>query len=241
MPWKVLLLGPNGQLGRDIRREHDRIGSPFALITLARDRLDVAARGQVRSVLGGAAFDVLVNCAACTGVDQAEDDATEAFAVNARAVREMAEICADKGARFMHFSTDYVFGGDATRASPLREDEPAAPVNVYGASKFQGELLASLAHDDLVILRVASLFGVSGVGGRGGNFVETVLRLGRERGELKIVDDQIMSPTATATFRCADSRTLHLRKATALEPHQQPIYDALGIHPDAGGFVKTVI
>ena len=194
----VLLLGPNGQLGHDILRAHGNSGVPFDLLPLARDKLDLAEPGAVERVLGGLEFDTAVNCAACTRVDEVEDNATLAFAVNAHAVATMAQVCAAKRARLLHISTDYVFGGDIERATPLREDDPTAPVNVYGASKAMGETLARLASDDVVILRVASLFGVAGASGKGGNFVDTMIRAGRERGALRVVDDQTMSPTATA-------------------------------------------
>ena len=197
-PCRVLLLGPNGQLGHDVRWAHVQAGEPFDLVPLARARLDVAAPGAVERVLGGLEFDVLVNATACNMVDKAEDDAAPAFAVNAHAVQAMARVCAAKGARFLHVSTDYVFGGDAARTRPLCEDDPAAPVNVYGASKAMGETLARLACEDVVILRVASLFGTAGAGGKGGNFVETMIRVGREKGALRVVDDQTMSPTAAA-------------------------------------------
>ena len=197
MRLRVLLLGPNGQLGYDVRRAHAAAGEPFELHPLARDRVDIAMPGAVERVLCGLDFDAIVNCSAYTGVDEAEDKAALAFAVNAHAVRAMARVCAAKGARLVHASTDYVFGGDAARDRPLREDDPTAPVNVYGASKAMGETFARLASDDVVILRVASLFGVAGAGGKGGNFVETMIRAGREKGALQVVDDQTMSPTAT--------------------------------------------
>ena len=195
---RVLLLGPNGQLGQDVIRAHVRAGDPFELCALARDRLDVAAPGAVERVLGGMDFDVLVNATAHNLVDRAEEEPAPAFAVNAHAVGAMARACAARGARFFHVGTDYVFGGDAARGRPLREDDPPAPVNVYGASKALGETLARLACEDTVILRVASLFGTAGAGGKGGNFVETMIRNGREKGLLRVVDDQTMSPTATA-------------------------------------------
>ena len=198
MPLKVLLLGPDGQLGQDIRRAHAAADGAFDLVPLPRKALDVADAGSTERVLGGLQFDALVNCAAYTHVDRAEDDATAAFAVNAHAVQSLARLCADKKARLLHVSTDYVFGGDPWRQRPLREDDPIAPVNVYGASKAMGETLARLACDDAVILRTASLFGVAGAGGKGGNFVETMIRAGREKGTLRVVDDQTMSPTATA-------------------------------------------
>ena len=195
---RVLLLGPNGQLGRDIVLAHEESGEPVDLLSLARDKLDVTAPRAVERILGSLEFDALVNCAACTRVDEVEDHADLAFAINAHAVQAMARVCAAKRARLVHVSTDYVFGGDAARSRPLREDDPTAPVNVYGASKAMGETLARLESDDVVILRVASLFGVAGASGKGGNFVETMIRAGTEKGALRVVDDQTMSPTSTA-------------------------------------------
>ncbi len=195
---RVVLLGPNGQLGHDICRAHEDAGETFQLVQLARDRLDVAVSGAVAHILGGLEFDVLVNCSSFHKTDEVEDNATLAFAVNAHAVQAMAQACAAKRARLIHFSTDYVFGGDAGRTLPLCEDDHIAPVNVYGASKAMGETLANLAHDDVVILRVASLFGVAGSSSKGGNFVETIIRVAREKGTLRVVDEQDMSPTATA-------------------------------------------
>ena len=195
---KVLLLGPNGQLGHDIRKAHENAGTPFDLLAVGRDRLDVSQPEAVARELGDVQFDVLVNCTGYHRTDEAEDNAERAIAVNAHAVESMAKLCAHKGARLLHISTDYVFGGDVERRQALREDDPVAPVNVYGASKALGETLARLAYEDVVILRVASLFGVAGASGKGGNFVETMIRLGREGKMVRVVDDQIMSPAATA-------------------------------------------
>ena len=196
---RVVLLGSNGQLGHDVRRACAEAGEPFELVPLARDRLDVSVAGAVERVLGETSFDALVNCTGYHKTDEVEDNAALAFAVNAHAVEAMARVCAAKGARFVHVSTDYVFGGDAARARPLREDDPTAPVNVYGASKAMGETLARLACEDTVVLRVASLFGVAGSRSKGGgNFVETAIRVAREKGALRAVDDQTMSPTSTA-------------------------------------------
>ena len=193
----AVLLAPHGQLGHDVVRAHAESGAPFDLVPIPREELDVGVPGSLESALGGRQFQVLVNCAAYTRVDEAEDNATDAFTVNAHAVQTMARVCARKGARFVHVSTDYVFGGDRALRRPLREDDPMAPVNVYGASKAMGETLVRLESDDVVVLRVASLFGVAGVSGKGGNFVETMIRAGRERGALRVVDDQTMSPTTT--------------------------------------------
>ncbi|MDE0056306.1 MAG: dTDP-4-dehydrorhamnose reductase [Gammaproteobacteria bacterium] len=195
---RVVLLGPNGQLGSDIQRWHEKTGAPFELLALGRDRLDVASTDAIERRLEGIDFDALINCTGYHRTDEVEDNATLAVAVNAHAVKTLAEVCASQRARLIHISTDYVFGGDAGRADPLMEDDPVAPVNVYGASKALGETLANLVLDDLVILRVASLFGVAGASGKGGNFVETMIRVGTEKGELRVVYDQTMSPTSTA-------------------------------------------
>ena len=192
---RVLLLGPNGQLGHDIRSAHEEAGEPFELLPLARDRLDVSVSGAVERVLDEFAFDALVNCTSYHKTDEVEDNATLAFAVNAHAVHAMARACAAKRARFFHVSTDYVFGGDVTRAQPLREEDPPSPLNVYGASKAVGETLARRTCEDAVILRVASLFGVAGPSGKSENFVDTIIRLGQEKEVLRVVDDQVMSPT----------------------------------------------
>ena len=198
MRLKAVLVGPRGQLGHDLRRAHAESGESIELIPLPRERLNLAMRGRVEQVLGDLKFDVLVNCAAYTRVDEAEDNEAHAFAVNAHAVRAMARVCAAKRARLLHISTDYVFGGELKRRRPLREDDSTAPVNIYGASKAMGERLARFEADDVVILRVASLFGEAGAGGRDGNFVETIVRAAREKRPLRVVDDQAMSPTATA-------------------------------------------
>lgn len=195
---RVVLLGPNGQLGTDIQRWHEKTGAPFDLMTLGRDRLDVASPDAIERRLGEFDLDAVINCTGYHRTDDVEDNAALAVAVNAHAVKALAEVCASKRARLIHVSTDYVFGGDAGRADPLTEDDPVAPVNVYGASKALGETLANLVLDDLVIVRVASLFGVAGASGKGGNFVETMIRVGTENGELRVVDDQTMSPTSTA-------------------------------------------
>ena len=194
---KVVLLGPNGQLGHDIRAAHAQAGEPFELVPLGRGVLDVTAP-DLEARLMELPFDVLLNCTGYHKTDEVEDNAALAFAVNAHAVQRMARACERRRAQLVHVSTDYVFGGDTARTVPLREDDPIAPVNVYGASKALGETLARLVCEDVVVLRVASLFGVAGASGKGGNFVETMLRLGRERGALTVVDDQVMSPTATA-------------------------------------------
>ena len=210
---KVLLLGGNGQLGQDVQRVHGVAGEPFALTVPSRRELDVSSPTDMERQLAARDFEALVNCTGYHKTDEVEDNATLAFAVNAQAVQLMARACAAKNARLLHVSTDYVFGGDRERRIPLTEHDATAPVNVYGASKAMGETLAALETERLVVLRVASLFGVAGASGKGGNFVETMLRVGSESGQLRVVADQFMSPTATADV--ADVVVQMLRRADA--------------------------
>lgn len=191
-----LVLGANGQLGSDLLRAAERRHGHIELLPIGRKELDVSAVETIRPALESRLFDALINCTSYHKTDEVERNATQAFAINAHAVMAMAEVCHAKGAAFIHVSTDYVFDGE--KGQPYVEADCATPINVYGASKAMGERLAQLAHERTYILRVASLFGVAGASGKGGNFVETMLRLGKEKGELRVVGDVRMSPTSTA-------------------------------------------
>jgi dTDP-4-dehydrorhamnose reductase len=194
---KALLLGPNGQLGTDIRAAFEAGGTPVSVLTpLGRDAVDLSDIEAATAAIAAQDFDVLVNCSSYHKTDEVEGNAQAAITINAHLVARLAAICGEKRARLVHVSTDYVFGGQEKR-SPLIETDAPAPLNVYGASKLMGESLAIASGADVLILRVASLFGVAGASGKGGNFVETMIRFGKERGALKVVADQIMSPTAT--------------------------------------------
>ena len=193
---KALLLGPNGQLGTDIRSVNNRRGEPIEILPIGRAQVDLSDVEAAISSLRECKFDVLINCSSYHKTDEVEANAQQAFRINAHLAKRLAELAGEQGASFFHFSTDYVFGGQP-RCLPLPENAPKAPINIYGASKAMGEDLALLANCDTRIVRVASLFGVAGASGKGGNFVETMLRLARERGELRVVADQTMSPTST--------------------------------------------
>ena len=194
---KTILLGANGQLGTDLQQAVNDRETAVSLVPLFRSDLDVSNVDAIADELASRDFDALINCTSYHKTDEVETNATQGFTINAHAVQALANVCRDKNAKFVHISTDYVF--DGTAASPLTEADAPGPINVYGASKFMGERLASLAHPDgTYILRVASLFGIAGASGKGGNFVETMIKVGRDRGELKVVDDVTMSPTATA-------------------------------------------
>jgi dTDP-4-dehydrorhamnose reductase len=194
---KILLLGANGQLGTDLIAANTESAHTNEVTCVLRAELDVSEPERIASVIDAHSFDVLVNCTGYHKTDEVEHNGARAVAINSAAPQAMAKICAAKGARFIHISTDYVFGGYGP-VLPLRETDAPAPVNVYGATKLLGENLAFAANPNTLVLRVASLFGVAGASSKGGNFVETMLRIGKEKGELRVVSDQVMSPTATA-------------------------------------------
>ena len=203
---RLVLLGARGQLGSDFLRAHERAGEPFAVTAFSHRDLDIAKPGQL-DALTNLRFDALVNCTGYHNTDLAEDNAATAFAVNAEAVRRLARLCAAKNARLLHISSDYVFGADAARRDPLPEQAPIGPLNVYGASKALGETLAFAECEQVLVFRVASLFGVAGARAKGGNFVETMIRRA-QTGPLRVVDDQLMSPTATTDVAAAMLRAL---------------------------------
>jgi dTDP-4-dehydrorhamnose reductase len=190
----VLVLGHDGQLGSDFMRcagEHPDV----AVSPLSRNDLDLENIADIQPALKTRTFDVLVNCTGYHKTDDVESDAQRAVVINAHAVREMAQACSALGARLVHISTDYVFDGRSD--VPYTETDGMGPLNVYGAAKAMSEAFVHVNCEDHVIFRVASLFGVAGSMGKGGNFVETMIRLARERGTLRVVADQRMSPTAT--------------------------------------------
>lgn len=194
---RILVLGANGQLGSDLLRACKSQFITAETIALYRHDLDVSNLAGIEPGLSGYEFEVLINCTSYHKTDEAEMRATEAFAINAHAPRRVAAACKAKGARFIHISTDYVFDGGNSR--PYVESDGVSPLNVYGSSKLLGENLVLREYPEgSVIIRVASLFGIAGSSGKGGNFVETMLRLAREKGEVRVVNDIRMSPTNTA-------------------------------------------
>lgn len=194
---KILLLGANGQLGSDIVLRHQsEFNNTFELIQWTRADVDVSKLEILESKLDSMDFDALINCTSFHKTEEVEQNAAQAFSINAHAVAIMAKACERKKARFVHISTDYVFGYHVLNR-PLVETDCANPLNVYGASKLNGEALAHYFCQNSIILRVASLFGLSGSTAKGGNFVTTMLRLGKEKKELTVVNDQFMSPTWT--------------------------------------------
>ena len=187
---KILLFGRNGQVGWELQRSLAPLGEVVALDRagaegLAGDLSDPAA--VARTVLQ-VRPDIVVNAAAYTAVDKAESDAELARTVNAEAPGAIARAAQEVGAGLVHFSTDYVFDGSGSR--PWKESDPTGPLGVYGRTKLEGEQRIAEALPRHLILRTSWVYGA-----RGGNFAKTMLRLAREREELKVVDDQVGAPT----------------------------------------------
>lgn len=189
---KTLFLGSAGQLGRDLAPL-----LPGELVPLTRADADFATPGSLAAVVKAHAPDAVVNCAAYNLVDNAEAEPDAAFAVNAWAVRELATVCRDVGAKLVHVSTDYVFGLDAIRTHPFSEDDAPGPVSAYGLSKLVGEYVARTLAPKHLVVRTCGLYGLRGTGGKGGNFVETMLGAAGEGKPLRVVNDQRCTPSAT--------------------------------------------
>ena len=193
---RVLVTGCHGQVGTEVVGLGDET---FDVRPFSRHDLDITSANAIERSLEEAMPDVVINCAAYTAVDQAEDEPETAYEVNADAVELLGHACARRGIAIIHLSTDYVF--DGRKETPYTEDDPPNPLGVYGASKLAGERRLRGATDRHVILRVSWVFGRLGRG-----FPDTILRLGSTRDELTVVDDQIGTPSPAALIASAVRR-----------------------------------
>ena len=185
---KLLITGANGQLGQDLV-QHARIKS-ITCIEADLPEYDICRPEGIYALVQDQKPDVLINAAAYTLVDRCETETDLAFAVNGEGPKALARICKEKGIPLIHISTDYVFNGKSDR--PYREDDPTSPLSVYGKSKEAGERAIRTIPMHLIV-RTSWLYGV-----HGGNFVKTMLRLGKEKDTLRVVADQYGSPTCAA-------------------------------------------
>ncbi|SAK69530.1 dTDP-4-dehydrorhamnose reductase [Caballeronia ptereochthonis] len=186
----ILVTGVSGQVGFELRRALQGLGR---IVTVDRAALDLADPASIRACVGSVRPDVIVNPAAYTAVDQAEREADAARAINVVAPAVLAEEAKRLGALLVHYSTDYVF--DGTKADAYREDDATNPQNVYGATKLEGEQAIAASGASHLVFRTSWVYGT-----RGRNFLLTMLKLARERDELRIVADQIGAPTWSATI-----------------------------------------
>ncbi len=192
---RILVTGANGQLGTDLCR----ILKDVEIVPLTHEELEITDMNLVKAAFAKYRPDAVVNTAAYVRVDDCETEQDKAFSVNALGAGNVAIMSQELGVKLVHISTDYVFGGEnESRATPYTEFDTPIPPNLYGKSKLAGENLIRHFCPRHFIIRSSGLFGVAGASGKGGNFVETMLRLAKERGELRVVNDQIFSPTYTS-------------------------------------------
>lgn len=192
---KILITGAYGQLGKELRANSAHAVNRKYLFTDS-DTLDITDEAAVMQYFNRNRPGFVVNCAAYTAVDKAEEDRENAFLLNSRGPEILARACAAVQARMIHISTDYVFDGTSCR--PYTETDITNPASVYGSSKLLGEQLAMAADPAVVVIRTSWLYSTFG-----NNFVKTMLRLGRERESLKVVYDQVGTPTYAGDLAAA--------------------------------------
>ncbi len=235
---RVVLIGATRQLGADLARTFDLDGE---LIPLTHGDLELLDAAATDACLAALRPTHVLNTAAYNRVDQAEDDREAAFALNARAVGDLAATCQRLGATLVHFSTDYVF--DGRRTTPYAESDAPNPLNVYGESKLAGERLALGRCERAHVVRVCGLFGVARSAGKGGtNFVETMLRLAAAGRAIRVVADQVLTPSYTLDLARKVWRILprlarpvyHLTNAGATSWYDFPrcVFALAGVAPD---------
>ncbi len=225
---KILVFGKTGQVATELRRQ----GAGRAeLRALGRDEANLADPGACAAIIEQADADIIINAAAYTAVDRAEEEEPLATVINGEAPAAMARAAARRGIPFLHISTDYVFPGSGTR--PWRPDDPMDPPNAYGRSKLAGEEGVRAAGGAHVILRTSWVFSA-----HGNNFLRTMLRLGTERERLAIVADQIGGPTPAADIAAT---LLKIAEAFAAETGSVGTYHYAGAPPVSwAGFARTI-
>ena len=185
---KVLVTGVNGQLGYDVvkeleKRRHEAIG-------VDREEMDLTSTEQIKECIENINPEAIIHCAAYTAVDKAEDEEDLCRRVNATATKDIAECAKELDIPMIYISTDYVF--DGTKEGEYTEEDTPNPINVYGKTKYEGELYVQKLLDKYYIVRISWVFGENG-----NNFIDTMLRLSKERDSLNVINDQVGSPTYT--------------------------------------------
>jgi dTDP-4-dehydrorhamnose reductase len=202
---KVAVIGSNGQLGRDVCSSFEKVGDQ--VIALTHEQIDISKLESI-SALSESRPDLVVNTAAMHHVDRCEESPEQAFAVNGVGARNLAVVTRDLGAALMHVSTDYVFNGD--KGAPYIEEDTPGPLNVYGNTKLAGEYFIRATTEKHFVVRTSAIYGKNPCRAKGGlNFVELMLKLARERGEVKVVDSEFVSPTYTAELADQMAKLAH--------------------------------
>lgn len=229
----ILLLGRDGQVGWQLQRSLAPHGN---VVASSRAECDLADLDQVRAVVRRVQPRVIVNAAAYTAVDKAESETVLADRINGAAPGLLAAEAAALGALLVHYSTDYVFDGE--KASPYVEGDATNPQSVYGSSKLAGEQAIGATGCKALVFRTSWVFGA-----RGGNFVKTILRLGRDKESLNVVDDQVGSPTPAALIATVTGIALAmLRQGQALGEGEQRLYHLAAARPVSWcEFARTIV
>ena len=191
---KIAVIGANGQLGTDVVKMFTRNGDE--VFPLTHSDIDLASVDSVSTRLKALHADIVVNTAAMHHVENCERDPDKAFAVNGLGARNISLVTNDLGATLMHVSTDYVF--DGAKQTPYQESDAPNPLNVYGNTKLSGEYFVRNNTNRHFVLRTSAIYGKSPCRAKGGlNFIELMLKLARERGEVRVVDSEVVTPTST--------------------------------------------
>jgi len=205
---KVAVIGANGQLGSDLMAELAR--QRWVAVPLTHEDIRIEEMDSVRQVLGAVKPDVVLNTAAYHVVPKCEEDPVRAHQVNALGARNIAMACGDLGARSVYYSTDYVF--DGAKGKPYNESDRPNPLNVYAATKLLGEYYNLNYASKSLVLRVSGIYGRVPCRAKGGNFITTMVKAAKDKPEVRVVDDERLSPTATAAIA---SKTLEILRTEA--------------------------
>ena len=189
------MIGSNGQLGTDIMKYFKSKGEDITGLT--QDEIDVCYPGRCKPVLANIKPDLIINTAAFHQVDLCEDEVEPSFAVNVGGVKNLCKICLEFDIPLMHFSTDFVFGADQQRKTPYNEDDCPGPISLYGISKLAGEYVIKYMLKKYYLIRACGLYGYAGSLIKGTNFVESMIKIAKEGRKIKVVNDQILTPTST--------------------------------------------
>lgn len=235
---KVAVLGARGQLGHDLIRAM----AEWECVPLTHADIDVCDFIATRKVLTDVKPDIVINTAAFHRVDDCEEQPEKSFLVNTYAVRHLAQLCAELDCGLAHLSTDYVFGGE--KVTPYTEDDAPNPLSVYGVSKLAGEYFVRNLCPKHFVIRTSGLYGVAGASGKGGNFVETMIRMAREGRPIRVVDDQVLTPTYTQDLAQAIDQLVrtdayglyHITSSGQCSWYEfaARIFELLGLTPDFG-------
>ena len=231
---KILLTGKNGQVGWELNHSLSKLGTVFSM---GRDNMDLSKPETLRPVIQDIRPDIIINAAAYTAVDKAESEPDLAMIVNGIAPGVIAEEAKKIGAGMIHYSTDYVFDGKAT--SPYKEEDAPCPLNIYGKSKLAGDQAVMQANIPHIILRTAWVYSL-----RGSNFLLTMQKLAQSKNQIKVVDDQIGSPTWSRAIAEGTARILEHCRSTGkskIFSHSGVFNMSCGGETSWFGFAKKIL